>query len=454
MSKRRRTAVAVVVVAVVGVVSALALSYATEVGDGAIRRAVGKMDDVLDPGSEEPTPTTTVPPRPVYEEPTPRPDVAESEAGVRFFCDFVEACALDQFVQYRDGWVVEVVSGEADHAPAEGATFEDPVCMAPETTRPWHRAEPYKLTYRCLPGGDPELAHQMSVVPDTSGYTFTASSPNVVFENVDRISFEVNMTSAGNRNFWEVAVIPAEQSWVDAMPCIPDLPCNDGYDYSDIGAVGVGNHGTAGSGFDIATPDRPDGYGYDASSATAVVGTGVVFGLCPGGPDDFCFEATIHDAQPDVRRRFDVVIEDRNDGLWFGQEGLDGEMYWVTAPSDHFPSGPVRVVLKFHGYTPTKDGNGPGYDGNLSASVGGFTWHWDNFEVVAGGSVASADYYGGINPERFVTSSIPECVAFAQGQRDESNRTVWPLISCPPGIDTGDAPTVVHGQVDAALVIH
>lgn len=382
-------------------------------------------------------------------EPVTRPEFPAGAPGsVRFFCDFTEPCDLDQFVQYRDSFVVAAIDGRADHAIAADATAENPLCTAPEETRTWSRSEPFGLTYRCIPGGNLDAAHQMSVVPDTAGYSFTGSSPNLVFEDVERISFTVNMTSAGERNFWEVAVIPAEGSWVDAMPCIPDVPCNDGYDYDSLGAVGFGNFETAGSGFQIGTATEPDGYSFDAGSGTVLPDGSLRYAPCDH--DDFCFGAFVHGGQIDVRARYAVVIEERADGLWFGQEAADGTMHWAVLEGEYLPEGPVRVVLKFHGYTPTKSDRGPGFDGNLSASVAGFTWHWDDVEVVAGAAVASADYYGSLNPERFTTASAAGCLAFAQGQRDHDNRTVMPLMSCPSDM-AGSGVGALYGPIDELL---
>ena len=170
---------------------------------------------------------------------------------------------------------------------------------------------------------------------------------------------------------------------------------------------------------------------------------------CSG--DGFCFQPRVHRGQVDVRTRYGVALELRDDGIWFGQEDEFGQFHWVVAEGETMPEGPVRVVLKFHGYTPTKGDNGPGFEGNLSASVGAFTWHWDDFEVVAGAAVPSSEYYGELNPERFSTSAAPECLAFAQGQRGEGNRTIFPTLSCPDGVEI-DVEHVSFGQVDGAVV--
>ena len=99
----------------------------------------------------------------------------------------------------------------------------------------------------------------MAYAMDTSGYGFVGAVPDQVFEGIREISVDINTTEAGGRNFVEIKVIPADQVFVNAMPCIPDLPCNDGWDYDDIGAVGAGTQQEA-TGLTIATPSQPDGY--------------------------------------------------------------------------------------------------------------------------------------------------------------------------------------------------
>ncbi|MEM8707752.1 MAG: hypothetical protein AAGE98_14910 [Actinomycetota bacterium] len=454
MSRRKTAGIAIGVVALT--VAAVGLVFGLGVGDRTLERAVDQVRSDADNTGDRNvagggTTDEAAAPTPTYLEPSPRPELATpAEGPVRFFCDFTSPCPLDQFVQYRDGFVVATDAGRSDHAVADGATFENPVCTPPEETRAWTRIEPHQLTYRCLPGGNLEAAHQMSVAPDVTGYSFTAASPDLVFDEVEHISFEVNMTSVGVRNFWEVAVIPADEAWVDGMPCIPDLPCNDSYDYDDIDAIGFGNQNYNGSGFQIATPAKPDGYIFVRDSVVSLPNGDTQYLQCDD--ESFCFRASVHQGQQDVRARFEVIVEQRDDGLWFGQEETDGTFHWVSLEGERLPEGPVRVVLKFHGYTPTKSGQGPGFDGNLSASVGGFTWHWDDLEVVAAAAVPSADYYGDLNPERFTTASVGPCIAFAQGQRDEDGRTVHPLFSCPEGYTIeGDTP-VVYGEIDALRV--
>lgn len=391
---------------------------------------------VSPPSTTTPPPTTTVAPPPTT---TTVPEPPPVDSPVVFSCDFTTDCPLDQFVQTRDGFVVGNTTTRADHELAPGWSIDNPICTPPETTRTLVRDQPYEHTYRCVPGGNLDAAHQMSHVQNSSGYNMIGSSPNLVFTDVSRIGFFVNMTSAGNRNFWEVAIIPADQTFTNGMSCGPSLPCNRDNDYDDLGGIGFGTASQEGTGLLVFTPEAPDGLDRRRVTSTTLDNGDRLFDVnCP--ESGWCPTARIHQGQTSVRDRYEVRIERRDDGLtWFGMEQEDGTFAW-RADDIEWPEGDVRVVLKFHGYTNTKDGQGPGFAGNLSPSVGGFTWHWDNFVVEAEGGVNSQVFYdslpGGNYADHFVTHQYPGCVAFAQGQRNAPTNqdTILPLISCPQGL--------------------
>ena len=225
-------------------------------------------------------------------------------------------------------------------------------------------------------------------------------------------------------------MLPADQVYVNAMPCIPDLPCNDGWDYDDIGGVGAATISQAGTGLTIATPARPDGYAFDRFETIELGGGDTRFEPCSG--DGFCFEVALHEGNEDIRTRYRHVFRDDGDGtLSFGIERADGTYGWVEAPGA-FPAGDVRVVVSFHTYTGTKDGQGPAM--NDSNSTGGFTWHWDDLTVIAGQATPSIDWNGSTSADRIVTPA--GCIAFAQGQRNAPNNTdIAPMLHC-----VGDAP--------------
>ena len=342
-----------------------------------------------------------------------------------YFNDFsseADGNRIDQFVAYRDPFVVNHITGRSDHSSTGGIN-----CSAPEQTRAQTRSNPAAQVYQCLPGGDTTAGHQMAFAMDSSGYGFTGALPDQVFEGVKEVSIDINTTSAGSRNFVEIKVIPADQVYVNAMPCIPDLPCNDGWDYDDIGAVGAGTDSQDGTGLTISTPDQPDGFAFDQYNAELLNNGDYRYARCSG--DNFCFNVATHEANTGIRQRYQHVFRDNGDGtLSFGIEQADSTFAWIDAPGS-FPDGAVRVVVAFHNYTGTKDGNGPGYSGNVSPSAGGFTWHWDNLSVDADTATPSLEYFGETSADRIVTPN--GCVAFSQGQRTLlSNTDIAPMLHC------------------------
>lgn len=354
-------------------------------------------------------------------------DLGATVAYANDFSSEADGQRLDQFVAYRDPFVVNHTVGASDHAATEGVD-----CTGPDTTRPQTRANPVGHVYQCLPGGNPMMGHQMAYAMDTSGYGFVGALPDQVFRNVSEVSVAINTTSAGSRNFVEIKVLPADQVFVNAMPCIPDLPCNDGWDYDDIGGVGAGTDSQAGTGLTIATPAEPDGHRYDAFNATALANGDTRYEPCSS--NGFCFNVALHEANDDIRTRYRHVFRDNGDGtLAFGIERADGTFGWVEAPGS-FPAGDVRVVVAFHTYTGTKDGQGPAM--NDSNSTGGFTWHWDDLTVLANDATPSLAWHGSTSADRIVTPA--GCVAFAQGQRNAPNNTdVAPVLQCGGGAPIG-----------------
>lgn len=348
-----------------------------------------------------------------------------NEPRVVYYNDFsskADGARIDQFVAYRDPFVVNHVTGRSDHAPTGGID-----CTAPEETRPQSRANPYAHVYQCLPGGKPELGHQMAFAMDTSGYGFVGSLPDQVFDGLTEVSVDINTTSAGGRNFVEIKIVPADNVFVNGLPCIPDLPCNDGWDYDDIQAVGASTDSQEGTGMKIATPVKPDGYRFDLYNSFKLENGDTQYRRCAGS--EFCFNVRTHEGNMGIRERYRHIFRDNGDGtLAFGIESASGAFDWVEAPGS-FPNGPVRVVIAFHNYTGTKDGNGPGFNNNASPSEGGFTWHWDELSVKARSAKPSVAYFGGTNAARIVTPD--NCIAFSQGQRElPGNTDISPRFHC------------------------
>lgn len=173
---------------------------------------------------------------------------------------------LDQFVAYRDPFVVNHVTGSSDHA-STGAIN----CTAPEETRQQSRSEPAAHVYQCLPGGDAASGHQIAFAMDTSGHGFLGALPDQVFTRVSEVSVDINTTTAGDRNFVEIKVILADKVYVNVMPCIPNFPCNDGWDYDDIGGVGAGTDLQEGTDLTIATPAQQDGFAFDQYARVVIL---------------------------------------------------------------------------------------------------------------------------------------------------------------------------------------
>ena len=373
---------------------------------------------------ETPTASTTAPPAPQPTTPT-MVGPPSNDPSLAYFNDFSNASdtnRLDHFVHYRDPFVVNHTTGVSDHAPNGSVN-----CMAPETTRPQTRDDPHGHIYQCHPAGDPALGHMMAYAMDSSGYGFVGGLPDQVFEGVREVSVDINTTTAGLRNFVEIKVLPASETYVNAMPCGPDLPCNDGWDYDDIGGVGAATVASDGTGLVINTPARPDGYVFDYYNRTTASNGDVSYRSCDLN-SSYCFETAVHEDNEGIRARFAHVFRDNGNGtLSFGIDS-GTEMHWVTAPGS-FPDGPVRVVIAFHNYTGTKDGNGPGFDGNVSPTVGGFTWHWDNLAVIADKATPSEQFFNGTSADRIVTPD--GCVAFSQGQRGTGHNTdIAPELRC------------------------
>jgi hypothetical protein len=267
----------------------------------------------------------------------------------------------------------------------------------------------------------------MAYAMDTSGYGFIGALPDQVFTGISEVSLKINTTTAGSRNFVEIKIIPADNVYVNAMPCIPDLPCNDGWDYDSLGGVAAGTQSQEGTGLSIATPQQPDGYSFDHYNYQEMANGDHLHARCTG--TSYCFHVATHESTNGIRKRYRHIFRDNGNGtLSFGIEQAGGKFTWVEAPGA-FPNGPARVVIAFHNYTGTKDGNGPGFGGNFSPSTGGFTWHWDRLAVYAKSATPAKEYFDGFSAERIVTP--PDCIAFAQGQRTVlSNRDIAPLFHC------------------------
>ncbi|MEM8922081.1 MAG: hypothetical protein AAGD35_01170 [Actinomycetota bacterium] len=306
------------------------------------------------PSNAPPTSSVTAAP-PSTAPPTPAPPQPD---GVAFFEDFSAPGSLDRFefeIHHRDDFVVSTETWEGDHA----VTGPNDLCGPPEEKRiitRGNRANGFNddWIYRCVPGGNTDLAHIMTSIGDTSGYSIGGFAPKQSFSGVTEVRWDVNITEMGGRQFPEVKIMPASSVDFQDLPCAVEwLPC-DTSTHGQLGSVGVSfmNHQmwiNGGSG----EQSLSDHWGREW--------------LYPGDP-----------AVDSIRTRRTHFFRDNGDGtLTFGIETEDGSFHEVSAPG-RFPSGPVRVVFADHNYTPTKD--------DIAPREMTFSWHWDDIMVITGGN--------------------------------------------------------------------
>jgi hypothetical protein len=266
--------------------------------------------------------TTTAPP------PTTIP------SGPQFVETFDGNTGLQRFdygVHHRDD-LAWADTWSADH---------DLACGSPATQRTVSRFDPGESFYLCAD-------HLMTSVGDASSYSVAWFEPKQTFTRgaVTKVSWDVNVTDLGSRQWWEAMIVPAayESGIADCPHCavhwsLSPSPSN--------------------------LPPYPD--------QTSVIGLGPLGGDGNFVPDDewedifgHCHTYDCIDVEgagsKQIRRTF--WMRDNLDGTltfhYFGSE--------YTRPGS-FPAE-FRVVFKDHNYTPSKDG-----------TPVGFTWHWDNIAV-------------------------------------------------------------------------
>jgi hypothetical protein len=308
------------------------------------------------PNPGTPPPSTTLPP---------------ATGDLMFFEDFASNDAMSQFdhgIFHRDDSVIAAESWLGDHAP----TGADDACSSPfekRTIERGNRSEGFNndWIYRCAPGGDTAKAHLMTSIGDTSGYSLGGFSPTQVFTNVREVRWDVNQTDLGDRQWTEIAIIPADRFDFANLPCTGDVPC-DTTTHPELGSVGT--QWSAQFARKINTPASPNGY------LQAAGDLGYRCDTCPYAPSASFGEAYGQgdSALTSFAIRRTNFFRDNGDGtLTWGFQLEDGSFNEFTAPGA-FPSGPVRVVFKDHNYTPMKS------PATLLPETT-FTWHWDNIGV-------------------------------------------------------------------------
>lgn len=284
-----------------------------------------------------PTTTTTVAPTTTTTTTVPPPTTAPPSAG--FVEMFDENSGLDRFdfgVYHRDDSMVAQTSWPGDH---------DLECGDPTTTsRTIRRSHPAESFYVCRD-------HLMTSVGDTAGYSIAWFEPNRTFDaaDVSSVSWDVNVTDLGGRQWWEVSILPA--GWSSG---VAECPHCSGVEWLSPDPAGVPEYPpgaiVVGSG-----PSGNDGHVHVDGLDTNPLGWQRVCG-------PFAVDAA-GCASKALRRTFTVT--DNRDGT-ITVEFLGRIVSYPGA----FPSE-FRVVFKDHSYTPTKD--------DIPA---GYTWHWDAIVVL------------------------------------------------------------------------
>jgi LysM domain len=251
---------------------------------------------------------------------------------------------LNMGLYRRDNTLIAQTQWQGDHNMA---------CGAPTTTRTILRTDGLAGdVYRCAaPGMDP---HLMVSEGDTSGYTIVWLSPQQTFTNVTSVCVDLNLNfgTLGYRQWPSIAVMPVGHTELTA-----NIPAADA-------GKGVSIYPPA-TGFAVAEIGSPSG----ATGKLQINGTRLDF------PEI--------DAKTDSGTRYPMCFTDnRNGTLTFEVTGPDKSSGSIINPSytrsGSFPTGTVKVVLSFHGYTPLKAG------GETGVPVAKNTWHVDNFKVTVG----------------------------------------------------------------------
>jgi hypothetical protein len=299
-------------------------------------------------------------------------EIEPVEQGTPFVEEFVDPNSMARFeigLFHRD----DELGGQDEWMGDHTITGPDDLCGPPTEKRIVARGEREsgfndEWVYRCIPGGDLDKAHVMTSIGHTSGYSIGAFSPAQEFTNVREVRWDVNQTDLGDRQWTEVAIIPASKFDMQKLPCTTDVPC-DTTTHDELGSVGTQWAGQRAR--RINTPEQPGGY------LEAGGDLGYRCDTCPYAPSSRFGEAYgVGDpALTSLVIRRENFFRDNGDGtLTWGFQLEDGSFEEFTAPGS-FPTGPVRVVFKDHNYTPLKS------PATLLPETT-FTWHWDNIQIL------------------------------------------------------------------------
>jgi hypothetical protein len=289
------------------------------------------------------TTTTTVAPTTLP--PAPSTDFVETFAGNTGLDRFKVEVYHRNIGQQTLGQAATIWNDEADHGGSWTADH-DLACGAPETQRPLSSSRTDfrvdELVYLCRD-------HVMTTMGDVDGYSIVSFSPDQTFTaaTTDRVSWDVNVTDLGGRQWWEVVIVPLSEPHLATIDWMASV--------AQIASYGPGT---------IAVANGPTG------GNLAVTTQGVTRN--PYGWHGICTSVWGSDlegcAAKHIRRPFTVV--DNRDGT-ISVTFLDQTWTYPGSFPDEF-----RVYFKDHNYTPDKDDKCPG------GVCPGYTWHWDNIAVV------------------------------------------------------------------------
>jgi hypothetical protein len=277
-------------------------------------------------------PTTAAPTTAAPTTAAPSTTAAPTQSPGTFVEAFTGNTGLDRFRTgvYHRNLAVGYASGHGGSWTGD----HDLSCGSPDTQRPLRSSASDtnvdEIFYNCKD-------HMMSSMGDVDGYSVAWFSPNQTFNGQDRVAWDVNVTNLLNRQWWEVAIIPAGAPRVTAIDWLANTAELPSYPAGSV-IVGLGPFGG-----DIHIHSN----GSDRNPEWQKI-----CGLDPEG----C-------ASKAIRRTWSVT--DNHNGtitVRFGDRSY-------TVPGS-FPSGDFEVVFKDHNYTPDKDGTPVGH-----------TWHWDNIIV-------------------------------------------------------------------------
>jgi hypothetical protein len=293
-----------------------------------------------------PTTTTTVAPTTT----TTQPPAPSSGNFVEFFTGNtgLERFQVEVFHRNRGTQILgqpPVTWGDPQSHGGTWTADHDLACGAPETQRPMSSSASDfnvdELVYVCRD-------HVMTTMGDVDGYSIVSFSPDQTFTAADfrRVSWEVNVTDLGGRQWWEVVVVPLDEPHLATIDWMASV--------ANIAAYGPGT---------IAVANGPTG------GNLAVTTQGVTRN--PYGWHGICTEVWGSDLggceAKHIRRTFELV-DNRNGTITVSFLGQS----W-TYPGT-FPEQ-FKVYFKDHNYTPDKDDKCPG------GVCPGYTWHWDNIFV-------------------------------------------------------------------------